>query len=378
MTRKRPLFRFAVATACTALSALTTAAQRPPAAIAAAARPAQATQRWEVVRYNRVLQRRHFDIDSAQLVALGRQEYQRLESEMIALAKQIDPTKDWSEIVRQFERANHPRTVRDIVPAYQRELQRAKAFVLGHDLVSLPAAGDLAVRETPPNLVAITPYARYRWDDDVLLVTLNIGDANGEGEALQSNNDGLIATGAVHEAYPGHRVQHLIRPGGETNEDTETFSEGWGLYSEELMLRLGYYDDRSRETRLYALRMLLWRAARALLDAQVNRGDIPAEAAIRFLVDKVGLSETRARLEVTSRYVGVPGSAATYLVGKRQIEQLRRQLRAREGERFSLKQFHDRLLAQDMAPLQTIARKAFQMELEPAGILQVDAGAQRW
>ncbi len=254
-----------------------------------------------------------------------------------------------------------------MIPAYEAEIERARAFVVAKGLVTIPNAPKLVIEETPAHLQATYPYAVYLWRD-VLMVTLAF-DRNraSEEEALRTHNDGLIAVAAIHEVYPGHRVQNLARPG---NQPAESMLEGWGLYVEQLALDLGYYDNGPPEAKLFALRMLLHRAARAFLDPKVHRGDLTPAAAVQFLTDRVGVSPDRARLEVEGRYLAKPGSAATYLVGRRQIEQLRRQVETQEGERFQLRAFHDRLLSQGALPVQDIARLVFATELDAEGVVQ--------
>jgi len=109
--------------------------------------------------YDFVLDRRHFDLTRDQLIVLGEQEYRRIEREMIALARTIDPSKTWHEILRRFEQTSHPKTTDAAIAAYTSELRRAKAFVLEKDLVTLPSAPELPVRETPPNLAKSVAYA---------------------------------------------------------------------------------------------------------------------------------------------------------------------------------------------------------------------------
>jgi len=240
--------------------------------------------------------------------------------------------------------------------------------------VTIPAsAGELNVREAPPQIAGTVAYGIYFWNDDVLMVSLGqsgIGQEDDQ-EVLTSQNDGLIAVAAVHEAYPGHRVQNLIRRNPPTSADTETFTEGWGLYAEELMLSAGYYDDGPPERKLFAIRMLLYRAARAFLDAELRCGTRSVADTIKFLTTQIGLSEPRARVEVMERYLKLPGSAATYLVGKRQIQQLRDQVKQNEGTAFSLRSFHDRLLAPGAAPVQDLARRVFGLELDAAGVRRI-------
>jgi uncharacterized protein (DUF885 family) len=54
-----------------------------------------------------------------------------------------------------------------------------------------------------------------------------------------------------------------------------------------------------------------------------------------------------------------PGQAIDYLTGKMQIETLLAQAQDREGARFSLRSFHDRLLSFGTVPLSTIAWEWF-------------------
>lgn len=336
----------------------------------------QAFAKLDEATYNAMLRRRHFDLTRDQLITLAEQEYQRIEAEMVPLAKQIDPSKSWHEILRNFEQSHHPQTLAEVIPAYQRELAQAKSFVEKNGLITIPPARELPVVETPKAWAGTYAYALYRFREDVLMVTLEVPNGS-EAEALRSHNDGLIAVAAVHEAYPGHRVQTLISSTYSVDPELEAVSEGWGLYCEELMLRAGYYDNGPPERKLFALRMLLWRAARALLDGKLHRGDITPEQAAKFLSENIGLSEDRAHIEVQARYIELPASVATYLVGKRQIEQLRHQVEVAEGTHFSLKSFHDRLLSQGLKPVQTLARENFHMELDSSGIVHAESFARQ-
>ena len=67
-----------------------------------------------------------------------------------------------------------------------------------------------------------------------------------------------------------------------------------------------------------------------------------------------GLTETDAVIE-TDRYIGWPAQALTYKVGQREIERLRREISARDGDAFDLREFHDQLLGHGSLPLATLA-----------------------
>ena len=69
-----------------------------------------------------------------------------------------------------------------------------------------------------------------------------------------------------------------------------------------------------------------------------------------------GLTETDAVIE-TDRYICWPAQALTYKVGQREIERLRREIAARDGDAFDLREFHDQLLGHGSLPLATLARE---------------------
>ncbi|MDP9463233.1 MAG: DUF885 domain-containing protein, partial [Actinomycetota bacterium] len=56
------------------------------------------------------------------------------------------------------------------------------------------------------------------------------------------------------------------------------------------------------------------------------------------------------------RYIATPGQATSYMVGRLEIERLRRHAEQRLGPEFSIGEFHDVVLANGMTPLQQLAR----------------------
>jgi uncharacterized protein (DUF885 family) len=77
---------------------------------------------------------------------------------------------------------------------------------------------------------------------------------------------------------------------------------------------------------------------------------------IDYLLNEAGLTPTDATIE-TDRYICWPAQALTYKVGQREIERLRRELTARDGEAFDLRSFHDEILVHGTLPLATLSRE---------------------
>jgi uncharacterized protein (DUF885 family) len=171
-----------------------------------------------------------------------------------------------------------------------------------------------------------------------------------------------LASVTYHEANPGHHFQvsmeyefthrtSLRRFGGILAGSS--FIEGWGLYSERLADEMGLYRDDYE--RLGMLEAQGWRAARLIVDTGIHALGWSRGQAIDQLLT-AGLTETDARVE-TDRYIALPGQALAYKIGQFEIERWRAQAADREGSAFSLKDFHDRLLALGSLPLPALRRE---------------------
>lgn len=164
-------------------------------------------------------------------------------------------------------------------------------------------------------------------------------------------------TTVYHEGVPGHHLQvgQAVHNRSQLNlwrrllAGTAGHAEGWALYAERLMAELGYLDDPA--DRLGMLDGQRFRAARVVLDIGVHLGkERPdgggvwdADVALEFLRGHVNMSDAFVRFEL-NRYLGWPGQAPSYKVGQRIWEQVRDEVRSREGAAFDAREFHRRAL----------------------------------
>jgi uncharacterized protein (DUF885 family) len=179
---------------------------------------------------------------------------------------------------------------------------------------------------------------------------------------LPSRTYSKLASTTYHEATPGHHFQIALES---ENTDLNLFRrfgsrfaggayvEGWGLYSERLADEMGIY--RNEAERFGMLDAQAWRAARLVVDAGLHALRWTRQQSIDQLLS-AGLTETDAVIE-TDRYICWPAQALTYKVGQREIERLRREISARDGSDFDLREFHDQLLGHGSLPLATLARE---------------------
>jgi uncharacterized protein (DUF885 family) len=159
---------------------------------------------------------------------------------------------------------------------------------------------------------------------------------------------------AYHEGLPGHHLQLSIqtqlgdvppfrRFGGVT-----AYSEGWGLYTEELGKDMGFYTDPYSD--FGRLGMELWRAARLVVDTGLHHKRWSREEAIQYLTDNTPNPPGDIRKAI-ERYIVYPGQATAYMIGKLKIMELRDRARTRLGDEFDIRAFHDVILTSGPVPL---------------------------
>jgi uncharacterized protein (DUF885 family) len=164
---------------------------------------------------------------------------------------------------------------------------------------------------------------------------------------------------AFHEAVPGHHLQlsrlQLLSalPALQRQRSLPVFSEGWGLYAEQLAEETGLYaDDRGL---LGSISTSLMRAARLVVDTGLHAFGWSREQALAYMVAHVPMPQEFLAAEI-DRYVVMPGQALAYLTGKLEILRLRDEARERLGPAFSLTAFHGAVLDHGSLPMPTLAR----------------------
>jgi len=164
---------------------------------------------------------------------------------------------------------------------------------------------------------------------------------------------------AFHEAVPGHHLQlsrlQLLTslPALQRQRSIAVFSEGWGLYAEQLAEEAGLYAD--ERGLLGSFSTSLMRAARLVVDTGIHAFGWSRERALDFLVAHVPMPREFLAAE-TDRYVVMPGQALAYLTGMLEIVRIRDEARKRLGPAFSLPDFHGAVLDHGSLPMPTLAR----------------------
>jgi len=166
-----------------------------------------------------------------------------------------------------------------------------------------------------------------------------------------------LADLTFHESIPGHIWQ------GEYTHQMPTirqilafnaYSEGWGLYAEQLADELGAYDQ-DHVSRLGYLQSIAFRACRLVVDTGIHAKRWTREQGVRYFVDVNGSNPEEVASEV-DRYCSWPGQACGYKVGHSEINRQRDKAKAALAARFDLKGFDDTVVRGGNVPLDVLAK----------------------
>lgn len=159
---------------------------------------------------------------------------------------------------------------------------------------------------------------------------------------------------AYHEGLPGHHLQRSIQgalgdlPAFRRFGGVTAYSEGWGLYTEELGKDMGFYSDPYSD--FGRLGMELWRAGRLVVDTGIHHKRWSREQAMAWLAENTPNPPGDIEKAI-ERYIVYPGQATAYMIGKLKIMELREKAKAELGTKFDIREFHDVILTSGPVPL---------------------------
>jgi len=168
-----------------------------------------------------------------------------------------------------------------------------------------------------------------------------------------------LPTLAFHEGAPGHLFEGALSlesgdlPIYRQTASATAYSEGWGLYSEQVADELGMYEDDPLGLIGY-LASYAFRASRLVVDTGLHAMGWTRQRAIDFMVENSSESPTVARTEI-DRYIVYPGQACAYKVGQVAIGRLRAEAEKRPG--YDIKRFHELVLDGGRMPLTVLERR---------------------
>ncbi len=304
------------------------------------------------------------DLPIERLLEIGRDDLARNRARLLDAAARVAPGTPIREVLTR-QAQDHP-AARDLIPVGARLLDELREFVEAHGLVSIPSAVRCRVEETPP-------FARWAFammdtagpfekavESFYYITPPDPGWTPEQTEQwLRKFDYATLKDVGIHEVYPGHYVHFLHmkqvpRPLRRVLT-SYSFVEGWAHYCEEMMLDAGYGGD-DPHLRLAQLSEALLRNVRFVTSIEMHTRGLSQDGVARMFIEEAHLDPLPAEREAV-RGTFDPGYL-NYTLGKLMIRKLRDDLQRAEGGQFSLRRFHDGLLALGAPPV-PLARQRF-------------------
>jgi uncharacterized protein (DUF885 family) len=247
--------------------------------------------------------------------------------------------------------------------AIEQQLPVLQRFVQEKDLLYIDPAKPLVVRREPDYMAGVAgasisapgPY------DKGGNTYYNVGSLSGWEPAraesyLREYNHYILQILNIHEAIPGHYTQ-LVYSNQSPSLIKSLFGsssmvEGWAVYAERMMLEAGYGNNEPEMWLMY-YKWNLRSTCNTILDYSVHTGDMTKEAALNLLMNEAFQQQAEAegkwkRVSVTQVQL------CCYFTGYTEIMDLREELKAKQGDQFNLKAFHEKFLSYGSAPVKYI------------------------
>jgi uncharacterized protein (DUF885 family) len=272
---------------------------------------------------------------------------------------------DTLQLIRQvIDKISLQHTTPDSFQAeIERQIPELTTFVKEKNLIYLDPSKPLVVRKEPAYMAGVAgasinapgPY------DKTGNTYYNVGSLNGWDKEraesyLREYNDYTLQILNIHEAIPGHYAQLVY-----SNQSPSIIKailgngamvEGWAVYTEIMMLENGYGNN-ADEIWLMYYKWNLRSTCNTILDYNVHVNDMEKDAALNLLVNEAFQQQAEAEgkwRRVTLTQVQL----CSYFTGYTEIYEFREELKKKMGDKFNLKQFHEKFLSYGSAPVKYI------------------------
>ena len=290
---------------------------------------------------------RHFtttDFTARQIHELGLREVERIEKEMLVVARETGFEGDLAAFEEQLRTTPEQRfTSKQDMLVYCRNVAKLVDPELPRFFRRLPRA-PVGIRPIPADREAETPSnydapaadgSRAGW--------FNLQAYKPE-EEIKFDKAALV----LHETNPGHHLQIALQleldglPEFRKLFHSTAYIEGWALYAESLGVEMGVYPDAT--SRFGKLESERFRARRLVVDTGLHAFGWTRERAVEYLGDSAEID----------RYISWPGQALAYKIGELKIKEMRGRAEKELGDAFDIRDFHDVVLRNGALPLQLL------------------------
>ncbi|MFQ6604963.1 MAG: DUF885 domain-containing protein [Fidelibacterota bacterium] len=314
------------------------------------------------------------NLNSDEILSRAEAELRQIQGDMITIAEPL--YHDWfgekPDMSSHQAQLNMVRRVLDriaqdhpepdaILPTVRSTIDELTAFIQEKGILTLDASKPLEIRKTPEYQrgISIASLQTPGPLEKNLNTYYNVSplpedwDETQIQSFLREYNTIALKILSIHEALPGHYVQ-LYYAGRHPSLVRSIFSsgvmiEGWAHYAEGMMIEAGFGEGDPR----YALIEKKWKLrgiANAIIDQKTHAGTLTEEEALDLMIQETFQEEAEAkgkwrRAQLTATQL------STYFAGNMLMWDLRRDYEEIMGPEFSLRAFHENLLAQGSLPV---------------------------
>ena len=292
------------------------------------------------------------------LLAIAFREIQEVQEEFRSVAGRLngaDPIGAW-----RAAKEEHPEPGQ-LIPVAQAQLKELREFLRRQSIVTIPDSEPVVVAPSPefyrwtfasmwtPGPFESKPSRAFYY----LTGVDKTWSSERQSEHMRDFNLQTLWNISIHEVYPGHflHYQHLRQVDSKVRKSIffapSSFVEGWAHYCEHMMVEAGFRRG-DPTIKLGQLAEALVRLARFVVGIKLHCEDLSVEQGMRFFRDEAFLEEATARREA-ERGTFDP-TYLVYAAGKLMMLKLRRDFKEQQGGKFSMRAFHDAVLAQGSAP----------------------------
>ncbi|HEY9227284.1 MAG TPA: DUF885 domain-containing protein, partial [Gemmatimonadaceae bacterium] len=299
-----------------------------------------------------------------QMVAIGERELKRLQTDFRTAAEKLAPDRDPQETWRAVRR-DHPKAD-DVIAATRRIVDSLSAFVASKGIASLPANERVIVERAQPfDLGFASMHASPPLEKRPVRSTFYLSDtrpdlAPADQDAwLERFNYASLSNTAAHEAMPGHWLHstYMRHTPGKVRRiwiglnpfpQPSSGQDGWAHYAEQMVLDEGFSSGDPRK-RLAQVSDALTRVCRLLSGIKLHTKQWTLDDAQRCFEKEAYVAAPAAKREAErGTYDPTYGG---YFLGKMAILQLRADYASKQGSKFNLRDFHERLMTNGIAPI---------------------------
>jgi uncharacterized protein (DUF885 family) len=306
------------------------------------------------------------DVPSAALLAIGERELQKAQADFEATAARVEPRRPGQSALEVWRTVldDHPKRG-ELPAAAQRTVDELLAFVRERRLVDLPESERVVVAAAPVfDLGLASMHSSPPLEPHPVKSFYYVTDAQADWPLdrqnawLQKFNYPTLADISAHEVAPGHYVHSLFmrRTPGKVRRiwiglnpfpQPSSGQDGWAHYAEQLVTDEGFKREDPRY-RLAQTSEALTRICRLIVGLRLHSGEWTIDQAAALFEREAHLPAPAARQEaIRGTYDPTYGG---YFLGKVAAFKLRRDYAAARGAAFNLREFHERVMTNGIAP----------------------------